>query len=107
MLWIRPCHPWPKTPGVEKPLRHVNATAHEIGAVVLAIEHDKIQVLKRTWRRRGDSLSDMNRCFRTGRSELHYAVVFVGGVVDIQPKAQFLVECFGPIDIGNRYDHDF
>jgi len=49
----------------------------------------------------------MNRRFGTGRSELHYPMILITRVIDIQSKAEFLVERFRTIDIGNRDDHDF
>ena len=49
----------------------------------------------------------MNRCFRTGRSELYNSVFAVADIVDIQPLVELLVERFRTVDVSNRYDYHF
>src|SRR6202008_4990173 len=72
---IRPGDARPKQPVKMKNLRHLDAATQQISARFLDIVHNEVKVSQRTRSSRSDPFANMNRRFRTRRSELHNAVI--------------------------------
>jgi hypothetical protein len=81
-------------------LTDFQATFQQMAPRSLEVRYDKIDVAKRTSRRVGNTLADLNRAARAWWRELHDAEHFVRRIVHIEPETNLIdIEPQRPVDI--------
>src|SRR5687767_5206753 len=85
-------------------LAHIDAAANKVAARGVDVVHCKHKLCRAVFGR-SDSLAEDDRGVRVVRRHLHAAEVAARNV-DVEPPAEFLVESFCAVDVGNAQKHD-
>ena len=90
-----------------KHLADLGSLIEQLRATGLDVGNDQVEAVRRSWRRPGDLVAELDGTQRSGWRELDDPVPVVVREVRIEPPSESSVEILRAIGVRNRNHHDF